>query len=106
MKKIPKVYCASVATETNTFSSLKTDLKNFKETFYAEPNEHPKTPTLCSALFPLLRKRKNKNKIKLIEGTSTWCEPSGLTNSKTWRYLKNTILSEISEAGKLDTTHH
>ena len=102
MKKIPKIYCASIATETNTFSSLKTDLKNFKETFYAKPNQHPKTPTLCSALFPLLRKEKSKGKIKLIEGTATWAEPAGLINSKTWNYLKNTILSEVSKAGKLD----
>ena len=55
---------ASIATETNTFSLLKTDLKNFKETFYAKPNQHPKTPTLCSALFPLLRKEKSKGRIK------------------------------------------
>ena len=53
MKKIPKVYCASLATETNTFSPLKTNMKSFKETFFAKPNQHPKTPTLCSALFPL-----------------------------------------------------
>ena len=72
MKKIPRVYCASIATETNTFSPLKTDLKNFKETFYAEPNQHPKTPTLCSAVFPLLRNKKNKGEIKLVEGTATW----------------------------------
>ena len=89
MIKIPKIYCASIATETNTFSSLKTDLKNFKETFYAKPNQHPNTPTLCSALFPLLRKAKSKGKIKLIEGTATWAEPSGLINSGTWNYLKN-----------------
>ena len=44
MKKTPRVYCASIATETNTFSPLKTNLKNFKETFYAEPYKHPKTP--------------------------------------------------------------
>ena len=43
MKKIPKVYCASVATETNTFSPLKTNMKSFKETFFAKPNHHPKT---------------------------------------------------------------
>ena len=60
MKKIPRIYCASIATETNTFSQLRTDLNNFKETFYAKPNQHPLTPTLCSAIFPLLRKRKNK----------------------------------------------
>ena len=102
MKKIPKIYCASVATETNTFSSLKTDLKNFKETFYAKPNEHPETPTLCSALFTLLRKEKSRGRIKLTEGTSTWSEPSGLINGKTWNFLKNQILNEIKLAGKLD----
>ena len=42
MKKIPRVYCASIATETNTFSPLKTDLKNLKETFYIVSNPHKK----------------------------------------------------------------
>ena len=102
MKKIPRVYCASIATETNTFSPLKTDLKNFKETFYAEPNKHPKTPTLCSAVFPLLRNKKNKGEIKLVEGTATWAEPGGLINSRTWNYLKNKILSEIKKSKNLD----
>ncbi len=89
MKNIPKVYCASIATETNTFSPLKTNMKNFKETFFAKPNHHPRTPTLCSALFPLLRKKNRKNEIKLIEGTATWAEPGGLIDSKTWNDLKN-----------------
>ena len=102
MNKIPRVYCASIATETNTFSPLKTDLKNFKETFYAEPNKHPKTPTLCSAVFPLLRNKKNKGELKLIECTATWAEPGGLINSQTWNYLKNKILSEIKKSKKLD----
>ena len=102
MKKIPRINCASIATETNTFSPLRTDLENFKETFYAKPNTHPKTPTLCSAIFPLLRKRKRKGQIKLIEGTATWAEPGGLINSKTWNFLKNEVLKEIKKAGKLD----
>ena len=102
MKKIPVVYCASIATETNTFSPLKTNMKSFKETFFAKPNYHPKTPTLCSALFPLLRKRKSSGEIKLIEGTATWAEPGGLIESKTWNDLKKLILKEIKNAGKLD----
>ena len=102
MKKIPRIYCASIATETNTFSPLRTNINNFKETFYAKPKEHPKTPTLCSAIFPQLRKRKKKGEIKLVEGTATWAEPGGLINSKTWNYLKNEILSEVKKAGKLD----
>ena len=71
MKNMPNVYCASIATETNTFSPLKTNMKNFKDTFFAKPNHHPRTPTLCSALFPLLRKKNRNNEIKLIEGTAT-----------------------------------
>ena len=102
MKKIPRIYCASIATETNTFSPLRTDLENFKETFYTKPNQHPKTPTLCSAVFPLLRQREKKGQIKLVEGTATWAEPGGLINSKTWNYLKNEVLCEIKKAGKLD----
>jgi len=102
MRKIPRIYCASIATETNTFSPLRTDLNNFKETFYAKPNKHPKTPTLCSAIFPQLRKRKKKGEIKLIEGTATWAEPGGLINSGTWNYLKNKILFEIKKIVKLD----
>ena len=102
MKKIPRIYCASIATETNTFSPLRTDLENFKETFYTKPNQHPKTPTLCSAVFPLLRQREKKGQIKLVEGTATWAEPGGLINSKTWSFLKNEVLCEIKKAGKLD----
>ena len=65
MIRKPIIYCASIATETNTFSPLLTNLNNFKETFYTKPNLHPKTPTLCSAIFPLLRKRKKRGEIKL-----------------------------------------
>ena len=93
----PRVFCASIATETNTFSPLRTDLNNFKETFYAKPNKHPDTPTLCSAIFPLLRKRKKKGNIRLIEGTATWAEPGGIINAKTWNYLKNEVLNEIKK---------
>ena len=31
MKKIPRVYCASIATETNTFSPLKTNMKTLRK---------------------------------------------------------------------------
>ena len=44
-----RVFVASLATETNTFSPIPTDLAAFKESFYAPPGMHPETPTLCSA---------------------------------------------------------
>tara|TARA_Y100000590_G_C15674354_1_gene997407 strand:+ start:8 stop:1486 length:1479 start_codon:yes stop_codon:yes gene_type:complete len=99
---LPRIYCASIATETNTFSKLITDLSDFKNTFFAEPKKHPPTPTLCSAIFPLLRNLQKKKKIRLTEGTATWAEPGGLINSKTWNFLKNKVLNEIKNAGNLD----
>ena len=58
MKNIPRIYCTTIVAETNAFFQLRSDLENFKETFYAKPNQHHKTSTLCSAIFPLLRKKK------------------------------------------------
>ena len=57
MKKIKRIYCASIATETNNYLPLRTHLENFKETFYAKTNKHHKTPNLYSAIFLLLRKK-------------------------------------------------
>ena len=101
MEKL-RVFCASIATETNTFSPLRTDFVNFTECFYAEPGCHPKTPTLCSAIFPCLRRKKEKNEIILVEGTATWAEPGGLINKKTWSHLKSEVLGQLKNAMPLD----
>ncbi|MFT8686175.1 MAG: M81 family metallopeptidase, partial [Novacetimonas hansenii] len=50
-----RVFVASLATETNTFSPVPTDLSAFKAAFYAPPGQHPPTPTLCSAVVPARR---------------------------------------------------
>jgi microcystin degradation protein MlrC len=92
---------ASLATETNTYSPLRTDFADFEQSFYATPGSHPETPTLCSAVFPALRRRASCGEIELIEGTAAWAEPGGLVNgcgmpttqmpssahrSRTWRF--------------------
>lgn len=93
-----KVFCASIATETNTFSPLRTDLADFYESFYAAPGEHPDTPTLCSAVFPELRARASRGEIELIEGTATWAEPAGLVSAQTWAHLRDEVLDQLRSA--------
>ena len=44
-----RVFVASLATETNTFSPLYVDRSAFESAFYCPPGTHPDTPTLCSA---------------------------------------------------------
>ena len=46
-----RVFVASLATETNTFSPIRIDREAFVDAFYAPPGQHPDTPTLCSAPF-------------------------------------------------------
>ncbi len=93
-----RVFVASVATETNTFSPLRTDLQDFKDSFYAPAGEHPETPTLCSGVFPAARRAAEKYHWQLMEGTASWAEPGGMVNGETWKFLKNQLLAELSAA--------
>ncbi|MEM9523002.1 MAG: M81 family metallopeptidase [Pseudomonadota bacterium] len=93
-----RVFCASIATETNTFSPLRTDFSDFAQSFYAPPGQHPATPTLCSAIFPVLRERAARGEIELIEGTATWAEPGGVVNAGTWARLRDEVLRQLRAA--------
>ena len=97
-----RVFCASVATETNTFSPLRTDLSHFRESFYAGPGDHPETPTLCSAVMTVCRRRAKDEGWQLIEGTATWAEPGGLVARESWEYLRDEILGQLRAALPVD----
>jgi len=97
-----RAFVGSLATETNTFSPLRTDLQDFKDSFYAPPGQHPQTPTLCSAVFPAARARAGGYGWTLIEGTATWAEPGGIVNQHTWEHLRDQLLDEVRAALPLD----
>jgi len=97
-----RVFCASIATETNTYSPLRTDFADFQQSFYAPPGRHPETSTLCSAVFPALRRRARAGEIELIEGTAAWAEPGGLVNATTWARLRDEVLQQLREALPVD----
>lgn len=97
-----RIFTASMATETNTFSPVPTDMDAFKAAFYAKPGEHPETPTLCSSVVPILRRRGKAEGFTVIEGTSCWAEPAGLIQRQTYETLRDTILAELKAALPLD----
>lgn len=97
-----RIFTASLATETNTFSPVPTDLHSFKAAFYAGPGDHPDTPTLCSSVVPILRRRAKKDGLTVIEGTSCWAEPAGLIQRQTYEFLRDTILDELRAALPVD----
>ena len=75
-----RLFTASLATETNTFSPLYVDRSAFETGFYCPPGTHPETPTLCSAPVVAARRRAKSDDFTLIEGPATGAEPAGLVS--------------------------
>lgn len=93
-----RVFLGSIATESNTFSPLRTDLRDFEDSFFAPPGLHPPTPTLCSAVYPVARARADELGWTLIEGTAAWAEPGGVVNQRAWEFLRDQLLDELRAA--------
>ena len=93
-----RVFVASLATETNTFSPIRIDRDAFVDAFYAPPGQHPDTPTLCSAPFVAARKRAAAEGFTLIEGTAAWAEPAGLVARAAYESLRDEILAQLRAA--------
>ncbi|MGZ8999268.1 MAG: M81 family metallopeptidase, partial [Allosphingosinicella sp.] len=97
-----RVFVASLATETNTFSPLFVDRSAFESAFYCPPGAHPDTPTLCSAPVVAARRRAKADGFTLIEGTATWAEPAGLVSREAYESLRDEILDQLKAALPVD----
>ncbi|MBZ9797134.1 M81 family metallopeptidase [Mesorhizobium sp. ES1-4] len=97
-----RIFTASLATETNTFSPVPTDRASFEMAFYAGPGKHPETPTLCSSPIVALRRRAAAEGLTVIEGTATWAEPGGLVQRQTYEALRDEILGQLKAALPVD----
>lgn len=97
-----RIFTASLATETNTFSPVPTDRASFEMAFYAAPGKHPDTPTLCSSPIVALRKRAAAEGLTIIEGTATWAEPGGLLQKQAFEELRDEILDQLKAAMPVD----
>ena len=93
-----RIFTASLATETNTFSPVPTDLASFEMAFYAAPGKHPETPTLCSSPIVALRWLAANEGLTVIEGTATWAEPGGLVQRQAYELLRDEILDQLRAA--------
>ena len=95
-----RIFTASLATETNTFSPIPTDRASFE--VRSGPGKHPATPTLCSAPMVVLRRRAKLEGFTLIEGTAASAEPGGLLQRKAYEDLRDEILDQLRAALPVD----
>jgi microcystin degradation protein MlrC len=97
-----RLFTASLATETNTFSPIPTSRSSFEEFFYAPAGEHPEVPKLCSAPLLVARRRATQEGFTLIEGSSFWAEPAGTVDRASYDSMRDEILDQLKRAMPLD----
>jgi microcystin degradation protein MlrC len=97
-----RIFTASLATETNTFAPIPTDLRSFREAGLFSPGTHPEGPTLTTSPLWVLRQRAAAEGLHVIEGTCAWAEPAGTVARAAYEELRDRILRELDAALPVD----
>ena len=98
-----RLFSATIATETNTFSPLPTSLAAYRESVFLRPGEHPaETPLMCTAPLWVARRRAAAEGFTLIEGSCFAASPAGTTNRADYEFMRDEILAQVKAALPLD----
>jgi microcystin degradation protein MlrC len=98
-----RLFAATLATETNTFSPLPTSLEAYKEGVFLRPGEHPEdSPRMCTAPLWCARRRASRDGFTLIEGSCFAASPAGTTNQADYEFMRDEILGQLKAALPLD----
>lgn len=97
------VFCAALATETNTFGPLPTEERHFEEWFLYRSGEHPNSgPTLFTAPLWVARQRAKELNWNIVEGLCAAAFPSGRTTKNTYEGLRDELLEDLRTALPVD----
>ena len=98
-----RLFTATLATETNTFSPLPTSLENYRESVFFRPGEHPAdAPRMCTAPLFVGRARAKAEGFELIEGSCFAASPAGTTNRADYEFMRDEILGQLKAALPVD----
>lgn len=98
-----RLFSATIATETNTFSPLPTSLDAYKEGVFYRPGEHPTdAPRMCTAPLFVARRRAAAEGFTLIEGSCFAASPAGTTNRADYEFMRDEVLGQLQAALPLD----
>ena len=97
-----RIFVASLATESNSFSPIPTNRASYEAAFYYPPGQHPDLPRHTTAPLYVARRRARQEGFELIEGSCFWAEPSGPTNQADYEEMRDEILAELEarDAGR------
>src|SRR5882724_9988610 len=98
-----RLFTATLATETNTFSPMPTSLESYREGVFYRPREHPTdAPRMCTAPLFVGRARAKQDGFELIEGSCFAASPAGTTNRADYETMRDEILDQLKKALPVD----
>ena len=98
-----RLFTATLATETNTFSPMPTSLDGYRESVFLRPGEHPAdAPRMCTAPLFVARRRAAAEGFTLIEGSCFAASPAGTTNRADYEFMHDEILGQLTAAMPVD----
>ncbi|MCZ8314645.1 M81 family metallopeptidase [Phreatobacter sp.] len=98
-----RIFTASIATETNTFSPIPTSLDSYLTCIAFRPGEHPTDkPTLCTAPLFVARQRAQQEGFMLVEGSCFFAQPAGPTTRIAYETMREEILAQLKAALPVD----
>ncbi len=98
-----RIFAATLATETNTFSPLPTSIEAYRDGVFLRPGEHPHdTALMCTAPLFVARRRAVAEGFTLIEGSCFAASPAGTTNRADYEAMRDEILDQLQAALPLD----
>ncbi|MEA2930931.1 MAG: hypothetical protein QOG38_3359 [Hyphomicrobiales bacterium] len=97
-----RIFAASLATETNSFSPVPTSRRTFEQTLYFGPGEHPDQGTLCTGPLYVARRRAKQEGFELVEGSCFWAEPSAPVTQAGYESMRDEILDQLRVAMPVD----
>jgi microcystin degradation protein MlrC len=97
-----RIFAASLATETNSFSPVPTSRETFEQTLYFTAGQHPDRGTLCTGPLFAARRRAKQEGFELIEGSCFWAEPSAPVTQAGYESMRDEILGQLRAAMPVD----
>jgi microcystin degradation protein MlrC len=97
-----RIFAASLATETNSFSPVPTSRASFEATLYFKPGEHPDRGTLCTGPLFVARRRAKQEGFELFEGSCFWAEPAAPVTQAGYESMRDEILGQLRAAVPID----
>jgi len=97
-----RVFTASLAVETNTFSPMLTGRDAFMERSYFPPGQHPDHPILTASPLWVLRRYAKEKGWKVTEGLVTSAQPAGTVVRKVYEEFRDDILGQLKAAMPVD----